>query len=388
MVVSSSDAGGAGTNNDEDEYAALGGGVRRWRIAKAVGDQYMNTFAQGDEMLWINSRNLEAIAQRIEIFEELLRELTPEQKQELAIQLIEDARTHLRKYPASCNARKRREEGFAALYEVNEQHFWMSRDNTDAAYRTLEDYVYSRLEYGQSRTCCWNSTTTGMHEIIMQHARAWVDDPVTQVCREPMIFMARDVSSENDGFAMYREYAEQLGRLSEWVSWSADEECPQETMTTTDVPMAEDMNAFCALSDLPTSMPGCGDTATVLANAPTVEFGTLSDRMICPGEQDIWLFTGSGRVTIAIKGLDGSGDLDIAIVTLDDEYIDGAYTGESDESVTIDLGPTPITVGIRVYGAGDSASRGYHLVLEPAPTPAATTDANEPPEVPAMPQPQ
>ncbi|MEE2789742.1 MAG: hypothetical protein VX589_20545 [Myxococcota bacterium] len=371
------DAGGEGVNDDDDAFAALGGGVRRWRVATAMGQRYMNTFAQGDESLWINSRNLEAIAERITIFEELLRELTPDQKRDLAIQLIEDARTHLRKYPASCNARKRREEGFAALYEVNEAYFWMSKENTDATYRTLEDYVYNRLEYGRSRTCCWNSTTTAMHEIIMEHARAWVDDPVTQMCREPLVFMARDVTEDDDGYALYRNYAETLGRGQDWVQWSADEECPQGDVSTTDVSIAENNNAFCAIADLPTMTDGCGDTGTTWTEAPSVEFGTSPDRLICRGEADLWTFTGSGWVTISIKAFAGDGDLDLAVVTVEDEYIDGAFTHRANETVTVDLGPSPVTVGIRIYAAGNRATRGYQLLIEPAPTPAVTSDSQD-----------
>ena len=52
------------------------------------------------------------------------QELTPK-KRDLALQLIEEARAHLRRYPASCSARNRREDAFD-LYALNEQYFWMN----------------------------------------------------------------------------------------------------------------------------------------------------------------------------------------------------------------------------------------------------------------------
>ena len=83
-------------------------------------------------------------------------------KRDLALSLIEDARSHLRRYPASCSARKKREDAFSTLYDVNADHFWMTPEQTDAAYRQLEDYVFAPLIYNRSRTCCWNSSTTAI----------------------------------------------------------------------------------------------------------------------------------------------------------------------------------------------------------------------------------
>ena len=40
--------GGPGMNNDGDEYAKLGGGLRRWRVAVSDGLRYKNTFMPND----------------------------------------------------------------------------------------------------------------------------------------------------------------------------------------------------------------------------------------------------------------------------------------------------------------------------------------------------
>ena len=73
-------AGGFGENDDGDAYAKLGGGLRRWRVAVSVDGRYRNTFLGDDVDTWINSSNHQAIAQRTADFEDLLKELTPEEK--------------------------------------------------------------------------------------------------------------------------------------------------------------------------------------------------------------------------------------------------------------------------------------------------------------------
>ena len=53
----------------------------------------------------------------------LLGEVSPEQKRDALLVLIEDNRNHLRLYPASCSARERREEAFKDLYELMQGEF-------------------------------------------------------------------------------------------------------------------------------------------------------------------------------------------------------------------------------------------------------------------------
>jgi hypothetical protein len=167
------ETGGPGENWDGDEYAKLGGGIRRWRSALAVGDsastsRYRNTFLPDEVELWINGTDLEAIAARPARFAELMKALTPQEKVDLAIGRIEDAREHLRKYPASCSARNNREAAFEVLEEVLVADFEQTPDEVQAEHRTFEDHVFAQLEYSKSKTCCWNHSTAAMHEIIIK----------------------------------------------------------------------------------------------------------------------------------------------------------------------------------------------------------------------------
>jgi len=366
-----SDAGGPGMNGDEEEYATLGGGLRRWRIARKTGDRYINTFASEDQDLWINSRDHAAVAHRIEKFETLLRELTPTQKRDLAVQLIEDARSHLRAHPSSCNARTRREEAFAQLYEVNQEHFWMDREQTDAKYRTLEDYVYGRLEYSKSRTCCWNSTTEDMNAIIMDHARDWIMDTDAEMCREPMVFMARDIARRDDGYALYRQYADETDRGEDWVAWSADEACPQEDAGETDVVIVEEASPWCELKDISVIPATCGDTGTAVTDATAITQGTTSDLRICRAETDLWVYNGSGRTTIKITSEPGMGEFDFYITDTANVFLGAGTSAEVDEKLTIDLGMMSIDIVIHVFMPDAMGERGYGLTIEPAPTAAS-----------------
>ena len=162
-------AGGPGENPDGDAYAALGGGLRRWRVPTVEAGRYRNTFLNGERSLWINSSDKEAIAQRTDDFSNFVRPPSPEEQQRVALDLVESARAHLSRYPASCSARKNREAAFEELRTVNQMHFGLSPDATDAQYRVLDDYVFETLVYDDSVTCCWNSTTSAMYEIIMDY---------------------------------------------------------------------------------------------------------------------------------------------------------------------------------------------------------------------------
>src|SRR5258705_6175493 len=141
--------GGPGANSDGDEYAKLGGGAKRWRVAKNIGGYWTNTWMAGDESKWINSTAYAQIAARPARFEQILGQVSPQQQRTELLQQIEDARHHLSQYPASCSARERREQAFAALYELSGRAFGQSEAQVDAAHRRLEDYVFGALEYAQ-----------------------------------------------------------------------------------------------------------------------------------------------------------------------------------------------------------------------------------------------
>ena len=357
--------GGPGINEENHSYASLGGGLRRWRVAMPRGDRYQNTFFPGDEAVWINSSDHEAIAERTEQFAQMMAELTPEEKKELALQLIESAREHLRQYPASCSARINREEAFNKLYALNEEFFWTDRATTDWHHRTLEDYVFAELTYGDSRTCCWNSSTSAMYEIIMSLNGNYIHDDQTNQCREPLVFMARDVSSDNDGYAQFREYAIRLGRGSEWVEWSEDESCPQSRETSTDTIAPTAQQAWCERSE-PQADTTCGDTGQMPGGSVPLSGGTYRNLRICSGEQDHWSFlpTVSGRYAIKLALTEGTGDVDIQVFdsTLA-ELGSSRGTGEQEE-VLVDLNAGD-EIHLQVYVVGGQLERGYELRIQP-----------------------
>ena len=205
------------------EYKTFGGGLKRWRVAKNLQGRWTNIVMPKDRDSWINSSNFDAIAKRLETFEELLVELTPEKKKEVLLGVIESKREHLREHPASCSARIAREEAFESLYELMDEEFGTNRTETDAKFRILEDEVFAELDYGVSKTCCWNRTTADMYEIIMQLNIK--QQEAAQACVEPTVFKNRDDNS--DGFELFREFAVSIGQESAWQTWSEDESCTQ-----------------------------------------------------------------------------------------------------------------------------------------------------------------
>lgn len=216
--------GGPGESHDGTPYAKLGGGIRRWRTPVATGGRWNNIVPLSDRDVYIEDRNLEAIAARPEKFKELMAEESPEARRDAALDAINRARNDLRQKPASCSTRQRREDAFAALYEVMETSFGKSKAEVDAEYRTLEDHVFTNLVYQQSKTCCWNTTTPAMAEIILDYAQKEAEKDASEgVCREPKVFKA----SEGGKYDTWKAHAASLGRAADWREWSADESCPQ-----------------------------------------------------------------------------------------------------------------------------------------------------------------
>ena len=193
--------------------------------------------------LWVNSSHHEAIAGRVDRFADVLVELSPEQKRDVLLDVIESKRQHLRQFPASCSARINREDAFDSLYELMETEFGVSRAQVDDQYRTLEDYVFAELEYEQSKTCCWNRSTSQMYEVIMD-LNVGLQQDATQ-CVAPVVFMNRDDSG--DGYELFRQHAVELGRGEQWQPWSEDESCAQRDVAQ-DTIAASEMVEFCALS--------------------------------------------------------------------------------------------------------------------------------------------
>ncbi|MCB9674591.1 MAG: hypothetical protein H6737_05700 [Alphaproteobacteria bacterium] len=218
----SEDGGGKEISGDGVPYSQLGGGLKRWRTPVVKGGRWLNIIPVADRPVAIDSNDQEAISARIEQMEALFGELSDEDRLAQLLGAIELARDNLSRKPASCANRTRREEAFDELYTFLENSQGMTRDQVDAQYRTLEDYVYAELEYNAAKTCCWNSTTPDMHTIIMDFNRDRAASAAPNECMDPVVFKARD-----GDYALFRNYAVATGRADLWRAWSEDETCPQ-----------------------------------------------------------------------------------------------------------------------------------------------------------------
>jgi hypothetical protein len=217
--------GGKGEASDGTPYAKLGGGIHRWRTPVLRGGRWSNEVPTVDKLVYIVSTNLDAIAARPERFAQLLAEGTPEEQRKAALDRIESARMHLREHPSSCSARTNREDAFDKLYELSTQHFSMDKAAVDKQYRTLEDHVFGELVYDKSKTCCWNSTTKTMADLVMAYAKDEQAKATQQSkCVQPTVFRA---SGGGDGYDRFRAYAKSVGHEADWKTWSEDEPCAQ-----------------------------------------------------------------------------------------------------------------------------------------------------------------
>jgi hypothetical protein len=217
--------GGRGQDSEGNPYAKLGGGIRRWRTPVLRGGRWNNEISTLDKGVYIPHTDLAAIEARPERFAVLLSEGTPEEQRAALVARIEAARLHLRAHPASCSARANREDAFEKLYVLSRREFGMDKAAVDAAYRTLEDAVFADLTYDKSKTCCWNTTTAAMGDIVLEYAKAeQAAAAAKQMCANPTVFKA---SGGGDGYSTWANYAKTVGRASDWRAWSEDEPCPQ-----------------------------------------------------------------------------------------------------------------------------------------------------------------
>jgi hypothetical protein len=216
--------GGRGAASDGTPYAKLGGGIRRWRTPVNNGGRWNNIVPLVFRNVYVEDTNIEGIASRPEKFKDLLAEETPEAARDSALATIESARAALHERPASCSQRSKREEAFDALYEVMQARFGKSRSEVDAEYRKLEDYVFAELEYDKSKTCCWNSTTKDMADIVLDYAqRQQTVADAEGVCRQPLAFR----SSNGGKYETWKNFASSVGKSAQWKEWSEDEPCAQ-----------------------------------------------------------------------------------------------------------------------------------------------------------------
>jgi hypothetical protein len=336
-------AGGEGENYQGDEYAKLGGGLKRWRVTKNINGYWTNTWMAADESSWVTDTDTAAIAARTARFEVILGEASPDQMRNAVLDMIEGKRNHLREYPASCSARTGREEAFEKLYEVMESHFAMSRTQVDAQYRILEDYVFAELVYEQSKTCCWNSSTTAMHQIALEYNQSLQET----ACSNTVVPFMND-----NGYGIFQQYAEQTERGHLWKPWSADESCPQSDVAS-DTLKENEIIPWCD-----TSAAGGGGGGPVGCQDDSFEENDSSSQphqlsggdhaglMVCAGDDDYYELAVSGGLTVSIAFSHSEGDLDMELFD-GSSSIDSSTSIADSETVTA---PSGGTYTVRVYG--------------------------------------
>ncbi len=346
--------GGEGTNSDGDEYVKLGGGIKRWRVTRNINGYWTNTWMPGDEASWISDTDYEHLKTRPSQFEAILGEVPPDQMRDALLAMIEDARNHLRQYPASCSARERREDAFKDLYVLMQNRFSMSKAQVDRAYRSMEDYIFAELEYAKSKTCCWNSTTSAMYQIIKDYN----DSLQTGACVEPTVFKAT-----GGGYAVFKAYAEQTGRGSMWREWSEDEPCAQRGVAD-DTETAHEWIPWCSVNQSGggTTTSCTDDTFEQNDNpnaATSVSAGSYGNLKICAGDEDYFKITISGgSLTVRASFDNDEGDLDMELFQGTQSI--GSSTSTSDQEQVTASGAGTYTV--RVYGYS-GASAAYSLTI-------------------------
>ena len=235
------EGGGPSMNSDGEVYVKLGGGLKRWRVAKVKGDRYINTWMNGDEASWVDSSDYARLSARPKQFDKLLGEAPYEKKLAGLLEQIDDKRNHLRQFPASCAARERREALFADLTYLMYDHAQWSTAQVEAKYRVLEDYIYPALDYSKSKTCCWNSSTTAMADIIV----AYNKEQQKNQCVAPTPFV------RNAGvYQPFADYAQRIGRGAEWRAWSKDEDCTATSDSDTLLENKHPETSYCDLASI------------------------------------------------------------------------------------------------------------------------------------------
>jgi hypothetical protein len=332
-----------------ETYADYGGGIKRWRTPVVQSGRWVNIVPVADQGTFVDASDKTAIGSRPDRFGEILGSLSPEQKRDTLLQTIEAQREHLRRLPASCSARQRREEAFDKLYDVMEAEFGQRRAEVDKAYRMLEDYALPEMVYERSKTCCWNSSTAAMFEIVMQKASEDTEDHSAGECREPTPFYARD-----GGFDHFKAYAQRIGRGGEWVAWSADETCPQANVTD-DTEAEHDWTPWCEIGETilggGSAPVGAGDDEhepnNAAASAAVIAAGTY-ELTLCGGDEDWFRLSTRGGVKVTVEFSHARGDIDVQLSKGSTRVASSAST--DDREVVEGTGAGDYTVRVYHYG--------------------------------------
>ncbi|MBA2663888.1 MAG: proprotein convertase P-domain-containing protein [Bradymonadaceae bacterium] len=300
-----------------DANAAFNGGAKRWRAATNINGSWTNVVQAQYTDHWVNSTSLTQIGQRPALYERILTQLSPAQKIGALVEVITARRAHLQSYPSSCSARINRELSFKDLYAVGLEQ-GKSRVQIDTEHRKLEDYVFAELDYPSSKTCCWNSSTAAMYQLAMDYNRQLLADASGDQCNDIVVFKAR--ADGADGFKLFRDYARSVGKENLWVTWRADETCPQST-TTQDTEAQHNWSPYCS----------------IFANTP-----------VNPVHGDVVSFTSTERVAIPDNNTSGASSfIDLSAtgsikgLTID---LDIRHTYRGDLRVSLRRGTTSVTI--------------------------------------------
>jgi len=225
--------GGPGSSSDGIPYAKLGGGLRRWRTAVVYNNSWVNSVPGDSTGVYINSTNLAAIAARPARFDEILDVADPAARRTELRTALGTTRQYQREHPASCSNREKREALLNDLAQLESEENYWERTETEQHYRSYEDYVFPLLKYERSKTCCWNTTTAAMGQIVVQYNKN--RERSSSRCQIPVPFTAAN-------YGVFKAYAAQIGRGADWRDWSEDEPCPQRTVA--DDMISPDLNAI------------------------------------------------------------------------------------------------------------------------------------------------
>jgi hypothetical protein len=342
-------AGGPGANPDGVAYARLGGGAKRFRVAKNVGGFWTNTWARGDEAHWINSTDDARIAARPARFEQLLGQVAPAQQRAELVAQIADARRHLRSYPASCSARERREAAFAELYDLSERAFGQDRAEVDPRPPAARGLRLRRADLHREQDLLLelDDRGDGRDRPRLRARRAGGGDRGRHLRR------ADGVPGRDGDYDRWADHAAATGRAALWRAWSEDESCPQRGVDD-DAIATNAAPAFCSAPPAPSCADGLepnDSAATAAAVGPSSTAVAL-----CPGDADWYRVAAARTVTIRFRHADG----DLDLVAYDAA---GARVATSDGITDQERVAVPAGGAVQVIGYG-GATNAYTLIVE------------------------
>ena len=356
MLFTNDRTGGEGESYSGEAYVDLGGGLKRWPAPTIVSGHWRNRVIPADMGEFLHWNQKDDRKARPALFDDLLVTPSPEVLRDELLALIEAKRDWLRNYPASCSARTAREQAWEELYELMEEKFDTDRAGTDLLYRELEDYVFAELVYEESRTCCWNSTTTAMSGAVMSLNSDRVESG-TDACVEPLVFMMRD-----GGYSEFESHAD--GMNVNWVAWSADESCPQENTVTTDTETSHLWTSWCdleALRDQNEEAPPAGadpfEANDRWQDAAVLTPGEYEGARITANDRDWFRIDANvgALVRFQITFTHGDGDLDVEMYEGDQKVDSSAGTGDAETVDSTWSGEKPLMVKVYGYSNAEGA---------------------------------